>query len=94
MAVQDSTFKTAHVLDNEIIKAKDFEFAFEQLVENVAKATQMFLESTQDFVINGKVIQANPLNPDMNVKVSPIYGVCKSTGKPFGRTERRRCPLL
>ena len=23
----------------------------------------------------------------MNVRVSPIYGVCKSTGKPFGRTE-------
>ena len=87
MAVQDSTFKTTHVMDNEIIKANDFEFAFEQLVENVAKATQMFLESTQDFVINGKVIQANPLNPDMNVRVSPIYGVCKSTGKPFGRTE-------
>ena len=83
MAVQDSTFKTAHVLDNEIIKANDIEFAFEQLVENVSKATQMFLESNQDFVINGKVL------PDsgMNLKVSPIYGVCKSTGKPFGRTE-------
>ena len=83
MAVQDSTFKTAHVMDNEIVKANDFEFAFEQLVENVSKATQMFLESTQDFVINGKVL------PDigMNVKVSPIYGVCKSTGIPFGRTE-------
>lgn len=83
MSLQDSTFKTAHVLDNEIIKANDIEFAFEQLVENVAKATQMFLESNQDFVINGKVI------PDigMNVRVSPIYGVCKSTGKPFGRTE-------
>lgn len=83
MSLQDSTFRTAHVLDNEIIKANDIEFAFEQLVENVAKATQMFLESNQDFVINGKVI------PDigMNVRVSPIYGVCKSTGKPFGRTE-------
>ncbi len=83
MSLQDSTFKTAHVLDNEIIKANDIEFAFEQLVENVSKATQMFLESNQDFVINGKVI------PDigMNVRVSPIYGVCKSTGKPFGRTE-------
>ena len=83
MSLQDSTFKTAHVLDNEIIKANDIEFAFEQLVENVSKATQMFLESNQDFVINGKVV------PDigMNVRVSPIYGVCKSTGKPFGRTE-------
>lgn len=83
MAVQDSTFRTVHVMDNEIIKANDFEFAFEQLVENVSKATQMFLESTQDFVINGKVIPAT----GMNVSVSPIYGVCKSTGKPFGRTE-------
>lgn len=83
MAVQDSTFRTTHVMDNEIVKANDFEFAFEQLVENVSKATQMFLESEQDFVINGKVIPAT----GMNVSVSPIYGVCKSTGKPFGRTE-------
>lgn len=87
MAEQDSCFKTTHVLDNEIIKANDFEFAFEQLIENVAKATQMLMESEQDFVINGKVLPSSTLNPDMNVKVSPIYGVCKSTGKPFGRTE-------
>ena len=83
MALQDSTFKTAHVLDNEIIKASDFEFAFEQLVENVSKSTQMILESNQDFVINGKVLPYD----GMNVQISPIYGVCKSTGKPFGRTE-------
>ena len=83
MSLQESTFKTAHVLDNEIIKASDFEFAFEQLVVNVAKATQMLMESDQDFVINGKVLPDN----GMNVKVSPIYGVCKSTGLPFGRTE-------
>ncbi len=83
MSVQDSTFRTTHVMDNEIIKANDFEFAFEQLVENVSKATQMLMESNQDFVINGKVIPAT----GMNVSVSPIYGVCKSTGKPFGRTE-------
>lgn len=83
MALQDTTFKTVHVMDNEIIKASDFEFAFEQLVENVSKATQMLLESNQDFVINGKVIPST----GMNVNVSPIYGVCKSTGKPFGRTE-------
>ncbi len=83
MSVQDSTFRTTHVMDNEIIKANDFEFAFEQLVENVSKATQMLMESTQDFVINGKVIPAT----GMNVSVSPIYGVCKSTGKPFGRIE-------
>ena len=83
MSVQDSTFKTTHVMDNEIVKANDFEFAFEQLIENVSKSTQMILESNQDFVINGKVL------PDtgMNVRVSPIYGVCKTTGIPFGRTE-------
>ena len=83
MAIQDTTFSTANVEDNEIIKASDFEYAFEQLIMNVSKATQMFLESEQDFVINGKVV------PDtgMNLKVSPIYGVCKSTNKPFGRTD-------
>ena len=81
--LQGSTFNTVHVMDNEIIKANDFEFAFKQIVDNIAKSTQMFLESTQDFVINGKVL------PDSGrtVKVAPIYGVCKSEGKPFGRTE-------
>lgn len=83
MSLQDSTLGTVHVLDNEIIKANDFEYAFEQLVTNVSRATQMFLESNQDFVINGKVLPYQ----GMNVKVSPIYGVCKSTGLPFGRTE-------
>ena len=85
MSLENSTFKTSRVLDNEIIKASDFEFAFEQLVENVSKATQMLLESNQDFVINGKVLPAGGLN----VSVSPIYGVCKTSdgGKPFGRTE-------
>ena len=83
MSLQSSTFNSTHVMDNEIIKASDFEFAFEQIVVNVSRATQMFLEATQDFVINGKVL------PDsgMNLKVSPIFGVCKSTGIPFGRTE-------
>ena len=83
MSLQDSTFNTAHVLDNEIVKANDFEFAFEKIAENVSRATQMILESNQDFVINGKVLPYQ----GMNVKVSPIYGVCKSTGVPFGRTE-------
>ena len=83
MSVQDSTMKTAHVMDNEIIKASDFEFAFEQIVQNVSKATQFILESNQDFVINGEV---QPYQ-GMNVQISPIYGVCKSTGIPFGQTE-------
>ena len=83
MSLQDSTFNTAHVMDNEIVKANDFEFAFEKVVENVSKATQMLLESNQDFVINGKVLPYQ----GMNVQISPIFGVCKSTGIPFGRTE-------
>ena len=83
MSLQDSTFNTAHVQDNEIVKASDFEFAFENLITNVSKATQMFLESNQDFVINGKVLPYQ----GMNVEISPIFGVCKSTGIPFGRTE-------
>ena len=65
------------------IKANDFEFAFENLVTNVSRATQMFLESTQDFVINGKVTPETA----MRVEIAPIFGVCKSTGIPFGRTE-------
>ena len=83
MSLQSSTFNTAHVLDNEIVKATDFEFAFEKIAENVSRATQMILESNQDFVINGKVTPYQ----GMNVQIAPIYGVCKSTGIPFGRTE-------
>ena len=83
MSLQSSTFNTAHVMENEIVKANDFEFAFEALVENVAKVSQMFLESTQDFVINGKVLPYQ----GMNVQISPIFGICKATGIPFGRTE-------
>lgn len=83
MSLQNSTFTTSRILDNEIVKANDFSFAFENLVQNVSRSTQMMLESTQDFVINGKVVPYQ----GMNVKVSPIYGVCKSTGLPFGRTE-------
>lgn len=83
MSLQDSTFNTTHVMDNEIVKANDFEFAFQKLIENVSKSTQMILESNQDFVINGVV---KPYQ-GMNVLISPIYGVCKTTGIPFGRTE-------
>ena len=83
MSLQDSTLNTAHILDNEIVKANDFEFAFAKIAENVSRATQMILESNQDFVINGKVLPYQ----GMNVQISPIYGVCKSTGVPFGRTE-------
>ena len=79
----ETVFNTSNVMDNEIIKANDFNFAFEKLIENVAISTQMMLESTQDFVINGKV---SPIPGTMGVKVAPIYGVCKSTGMPFGNT--------
>ena len=42
MSLQDSTFKTVHVQDNEIVKASDFEFAFKQIVENVSKSSYAF----------------------------------------------------
>lgn len=83
MSLENSVFNTTNVMDNEIIKASDFNFAFEALIENVAKSTQMMLESTQDFVINGKVSPKS----GWTVQVAPIFGVCKSTGVPFGRTE-------
>ena len=81
--IQDTTFNTSYVEPNEVIKASDFEFAFRSLINNVSKSTQMMLESNQDFVINGKVLPSS----GMRLKVSPIYGVCKADGLPFGRTE-------
>lgn len=85
MSLEESTFNTAQVLDNEIVKASDFTFAFDNLINNVSKMTQMVLEANQDFVINGKVLPYQ----GMNVKISPIYGVCFSTGQNFGSTEEQ-----
>lgn len=85
MSLEESTFNTAQVLDNEIVKASDFTFAFDNLINNVSRMTQMVLEANQDFVINGKVIPYQ----GMNVKISPIYGVCFSTGQNFGSTEEQ-----
>ena len=38
MSLQDSTFNTTHVMDNEIIKANDFEFAFEPAKDKITQA--------------------------------------------------------
>lgn len=81
---ENSTFNTARVLGNEIVKADDFNFGFESLVYNISKFAQMIFECERDFVIGGKVT----VDSGTNVKVAPIFGVCASTGEPFGMTEQ------
>lgn len=80
MADTISTFATGNVQDNEIVKAADFQFAFESLVDNFSKFGRMVLESRQNFVIGGEVYKEN----GMNLRVKPIYGVNHNTSVPFG----------
>jgi hypothetical protein len=80
MADSIGTFATGNVQDNEIVKAADFQFAFESLIDNFSKFGRMVLESRQNFVVGGKVYSAN----GMNLRVKPIYGVNYSTATPFG----------
>lgn len=79
---ENATFNTSRVLGNEIVKADDFNYGFNSLITNISKFAQMLLECKQDFVIGGKVI----VDSGTNIKVEPIFGVCSSTGKPFGMT--------
>lgn len=81
---ENSTFNTSRVLGNEIVKADDFNFGFESLVHNISKFAQMIFECERDFVIGGKVT----VDSGTNVKIAPIFGVCASTGDPFGMTEQ------
>lgn len=81
---ENTTFNTSRVLGNEIVKADDFNFGFESLIHNISKFAQMIFECKKDFVIGGKVT----VDSGTNVKIAPIFGVCASTGEPFGMTEQ------
>ena len=58
MADTISTFATGNVQDNEIVKAADFQFAFESLVDNFFKFTLHKGEKSVDEII---VMGDNPL---------------------------------
>lgn len=74
--------ETTKVSDNEIVKASDWIYAFDSQITNISTALQAVLESNQDFVINGKVKKAGD-GGSMAVDVSPIFGICYSTGQQF-----------
>ena len=82
MDSEESTMTTSYVQGNEIVKADDFNYGFESLINNVSKFAQMVFETENDFIIGGKVRVYNGLN----VVVSPVFGVCAETGTPFGMT--------
>lgn len=75
---------STNVEDNEIVKAVDFNNGFDSTIGNVTKLARSIFESTQDFVIGGKL---TPVASSWNVNVAPLFGACHSTGVPFCDTE-------
>lgn len=79
-----SRLNSANVQANEVVKATDINFGFDAQITNVSKMIQSILETRQDFVINGIVEEYS--GGGMNVKVNPVFGVCKTTENPFVET--------
>lgn len=75
---------SSNVQANEIVKAEDFNNAFDSTIGNVAKMATSILESSHDFVIGGKI---EKVSGSWTVSVAPIFGVCKDTEVPFCDTE-------
>ena len=75
---------SSNVQNNEIVKAEDFNNAFDSTIENVAKMAESILESSHDFVIGGKV---SKVAGSWNVNIAPVFGVCNNSGIPFCDTE-------
>ena len=80
---ENSNFKTSVVENNEIVKAVDFNFGFESLVNNINYFSRMVLDVKRNFVIGGKVTAAG----GMTVQVAPIFGINKDLLVPFGSIE-------
>lgn len=81
--------KSAKVQSNEVVKATDINLGFESQIQNVAIAIQGIMEARQDFIIGDKngIVQEYNDGSSMNIKVLPIFGICKATGIPFVETE-------
>jgi len=69
---------TSNVQPNEIVKASDFEFGFDNIVNNVALAGRLIFDTQKDFVIGGKISPAG--DTGLNIVLSPVFGVNQSTG--------------
>ena len=80
---QGAFMTTGRVEGNEIVKEEDFTFSFQSLIGNISKFSRMIFEAEKDFVIGGKVT----VDTGTNVKIAPVFGVCMSTGTPFGIAE-------
>lgn len=74
---------TGRVEGNEIVKSEDFTYSFQSLIGNISKFSRMIFEAEKNFVIGGNVSVASGLN----LSIAPLFGVCKSTGVPFGFAE-------
>jgi hypothetical protein len=74
---------TGRVEGNEIVKSDDFTYSFQSLIGNISKFSRMIFESEKNFVIGGAVSVVSGLN----LSIAPVFGVCKSTGIPFGFAE-------
>lgn len=75
---------SSNVQANEIVKAEDFNNAFDSTIDNVAKMAASILETSHDFVIGGKI---SKVSGSWTVAIAPIFGLCASTAIPFCDTE-------
>lgn len=82
-----SKLSSSYVQPNEVVKASDIDYGFDSQIDNVSLMIQSVLESTQDFVINGKVDEFGD-GSSMNISINPIFGICKNTNYPFLQTNK------
>lgn len=81
-----ANLETGIAQSNEIIKASDFQYAFDAVVDNMGLMVKLMLETQHDFVIGGAV---EPYDSEsMNINVAPIMGICAKNGAFFGNSEK------
>lgn len=67
---------TAKVVDNEVVKAVDFDYGFKSFVNNFALGMRTILAKDTNFVVGGTVRQSKA--GGMNISVDPVFGYCKN----------------
>lgn len=68
---------TTKVVDNEVVKADDFDYGFKSFINNFALGTKLIMNNDNNFVIGGKVKKSN--TGGMNLSIDPVYSYCKDS---------------
>jgi len=81
-----SNLSTAVAAENEILKAMDFTYGYDQAMHNIAVAMQSVVSGDSgNYVIGGKVKAYS--SGGMNVSIEPIFAFCYSTGAAVAETQ-------